>query len=73
MTYQGRVNSLSKIGLLASGNSYSEMDCNSTHCICCPQELEAQIKKIECEKDILKIPKGHTEATGLLMQDNIKR
>ena len=31
------------------------------------QELEAQIKKIEWEKDILK------KATALLMQDNIKR
>ncbi|GIU52876.1 transposase [Shewanella sairae] len=31
------------------------------------QELEAQIKKIEWEKDILK------KATALLMQDSIKR
>jgi transposase len=31
------------------------------------QELEARIKKIEWEKDILK------KATALLMQDNIKR
>jgi transposase len=31
------------------------------------QELEAQIKKIEWEKDILK------KTTALLMQDNIKR
>jgi transposase len=37
------------------------------------QELEAQIKKIEWEKDILKIPKGAHRGYRLLMQDNIKR
>lgn len=37
------------------------------------QALEARIKQVEWEKDILKIPQGHLEATALLMLDTIKR
>jgi len=35
------------------------------------RELEKQIKRIEMEKDTLKIPKGHAEATALLMSNSL--
>lgn len=37
------------------------------------QELEARINRLEREKAILKIPKGYTAATALLMQDEFER
>ncbi len=33
--------------------------------------LKREIKRINLEKEILKIPKGHTEATALLMSDSL--
>lgn len=33
------------------------------------RELEKKIKRIEMEKEILKIPTGQTQATALLMSD----
>ena len=36
------------------------------------QELEAKIRRIERENEIIKIPPGHLEATALLMSDTIK-
>jgi transposase len=33
--------------------------------------LKREIERINLEKEILKIPKGHTEATALLMSDSL--
>lgn len=35
------------------------------------RELKKRIERLELEKEVLKIPKGHTEATALLMSDSM--
>jgi transposase len=35
------------------------------------RELEKQLRRVEEEKEILKIPTGHYEATALLMSDSM--
>lgn len=35
------------------------------------RELEKRLRDVETEKDILKIPRGHDEATALLMSDSL--
>ena len=36
------------------------------------QELEARVNRLEREKSILKIPRGHDEATAFIMSDDLK-
>jgi len=36
------------------------------------QELDARVNRLEREKSILKIPRGHDEATALLMSVDLK-